>query len=72
MAGALTYIELQGLVELKLAAGRMKDKADVVELLRVNADQIVKLREHLVQVHADYVVIFEALLQEALKTDAQS
>src|SRR5213078_1871754 len=34
----LHYITLESLVELKLAAGRAKDAADVVELLRVNPD----------------------------------
>ncbi len=70
VAGALKYIELQGLVELKLAAGRMKDKADIVELLRVNPDQSEQLREHLTQVHTDYVAAFDQLLQEAQKSSS--
>ena len=56
----LQYITLQSLVELKLAAGRARDQADVVELLRVNPGQIAGIRQHLSNVHMDYVSKFDA------------
>jgi hypothetical protein len=61
----LTYITLESLVELKLAAGRARDEADVVELLRVNADQIESIRQHLSNVHAVYVSKFDQLVTKA-------
>ncbi|MCH8830965.1 MAG: hypothetical protein IID45_15440 [Planctomycetes bacterium] len=50
---------------LKLAAGRARDEGDVVELLRVNADQADAIRQYLSQIHADYVRAFDRLLQRA-------
>jgi hypothetical protein len=61
----LRYINLSGLVELKIAAGRLKDKADVVELIRANADQTESLRQHLSGVEATYMEEFDSLVQEA-------
>jgi hypothetical protein len=52
-------------VELKLAAGRARDEADVIELVRANVDKIDSIRQHLATVHADYVAAFDALVQEA-------
>ena len=63
-AGTLKYVSLPRLVELKLAAGRLRDEADVVELLRENPDQISQLRQHLETVHDEYVLRFDQLLQE--------
>jgi hypothetical protein len=63
--GRLTYIDLAGLVELKLAAGRARDEADVVELLRANPGQVEAVRQHLGNVHADYAARFEGLLIRA-------
>jgi hypothetical protein len=63
--GRLSYITLPGLVGLKLAAGRARDEADVVELLRANPDQVGVVRQHLAGVHAQYVTTFDALLQRA-------
>ncbi len=65
----LRYANLAGLVELKIAAGRLKDKADVVELLRANRDQIDDIRQHLTSVHRQYVAEFDELLKEANRTD---
>jgi hypothetical protein len=42
--GTLKYSSLSSLIELKLAAGRLRDEADVVELARENRDQIEELR----------------------------
>jgi hypothetical protein len=61
----LTYIDLAGLVELKLAAGRARDESDVVELLRVNPDQAAAIREHLAGVNSGYAQRFDALLIRA-------
>ena len=41
-------------IELKLAAGRMRDQADIVELVRQNQDQIDVIRAHLQGVHEKY------------------
>jgi hypothetical protein len=60
--GALKYMSLSSLVELKLAAGRLRDEADVVELARENHDQWDVLRRHLAQVHPQYAGRFEELL----------
>ncbi len=63
--GALQYIDLASLVELKLAAGRARDEADLVELVRANTDQLEAMRQHVADVHADYARTFEQLIQRA-------
>jgi len=63
-AGGLTYASLASLVELKLAAGRLRDQADVVELLRENRDRVEELRQHLEGVHPDYLRQLEVLLEQ--------
>ncbi|MCL4191675.1 MAG: hypothetical protein KJZ87_08000 [Thermoguttaceae bacterium] len=62
---ALRYIHLPGLVELKLAAGRTRDDNDVVELIRANADQIDRIRQHLRDVHLLYFSRFDELAARA-------
>lgn len=62
--GVLRYISLNALIELKLAAGRLRDEADVVELLRENRDRIDEIREHLKSVHPSYAARFEELLAQ--------
>lgn len=69
--GTLTYVGISTLVELKLAAARFKDKADVVEILRANASEISRIREHLAGVHSQYVALFDSLLGEARQDDIQ-
>jgi hypothetical protein len=64
-SGKLTYISLPRLIELKLAAGRPQDEADVTALLRANEDQIPQLRAHIASVHTDYVVTFDRLAKRA-------
>ena len=65
-AGAtLRYVPLTALVELKLAAGRLRDEYDVLELIRSNEDQIAQIRSHLAQVHQDYLLAFDRLIQRA-------
>ena len=60
--GKLQYSSLESLVELKLAAGRLRDEADVVELARENRDRWDDVRAHLRAVHPDYAARFEQLL----------
>jgi hypothetical protein len=60
--GSLKYMSLPALVELKLAAGRLRDDADVLELVRENRDRIDELRQHLAAVHAHHVERFEEIL----------
>jgi hypothetical protein len=60
--GRLSYISLPALVELKLAAGRLRDEADILELLRENPDRVEQLRQHLTAVHSQYAARLEELL----------
>jgi hypothetical protein len=59
------YIDLSSLIELKIAAGRRKDLADVVALVKGNLDQIPSLRQHLARVHPQYAATFDQLVQSA-------
>lgn len=61
----LKYVRLPPLIELKLAAGRSQDLADVIKLIQTNPQQVATIREHLAQVHADYVSEFDRLVQQA-------
>jgi hypothetical protein len=61
----LTYVDLPGLVELKLAAGRVRDESDVVELLRANPDKVNAVRKHLINISDFYVKRFNDLLARA-------
>jgi hypothetical protein len=61
----LRYIDLPSLIELKIAAGRARDESDVVELVRANPDQVDALREHLADVHRDYLAAFDRLVERA-------
>jgi hypothetical protein len=65
--GVLRYMGLSPLIELKLAAGRARDEADVVELIRVNQDRIDTIRQHLATVHPAYVDAFGQLVERALE-----
>src|ERR1051326_4493274 len=51
ISGKLGYVTLPRLIELKLAAGRPQDEADVVALLRANEGQITQLRAHVAGIH---------------------
>jgi hypothetical protein len=59
--GNLKYISLPSLIELKLAAGRLRDEADVVELIRENRDHVDDVKSHLQTVHPQYVTRFDEL-----------
>jgi hypothetical protein len=61
----LRYMTLSSLIELKIAAGREKDRADVVELIKTNPDQLEAVRLHLTQVNAAYVESFDKLTKSA-------
>jgi hypothetical protein len=63
--GMLKYMSLASLVELKLAAGRLRDEADVVELVRENPQQLESVRQHLVTVHANYEARFAELVRQS-------
>jgi len=60
--GTLRYISLPSLIELKLAAGRLRDEADVMELAGENRDRLDDVRSHLAEVHPQYASRFEELL----------
>jgi hypothetical protein len=62
---ALRYINLPSLIELKLGAGRARDESDVVELVRVNPDQLDAIRQHLAAVSVEYTRAFDQLVQRA-------
>lgn len=64
VTGRLGYMTLPSLVELKLAAGRLRDEADVVELIRENRQRIEELRSHLAGVHPLYVTRFDELCDQ--------
>lgn len=61
----LRYITLSRLLELKLAAGRARDEADVVELVRANPADVDTIHRHLETVHTDYVTAFDRLVERA-------
>jgi len=61
----LRYIQLPSLVELKLAAARVRDEADVVELVRANPQEIDAIRQHLTDVHPNYLKTFDQLVERA-------
>jgi hypothetical protein len=63
--GALRYISLPALIELKLAAGRGKDEADIMQLILANPAKLAAIRAHLATVHPDYVQRFDALILRA-------
>ncbi len=63
--GRLRYMSLPALVTLKIAAGRVRDQSDVVELLRANLEKVAALRVKVAEVHADYATGFDRLAQSA-------
>jgi hypothetical protein len=63
--GKLNYISLPALVELKLAAGRLRDEADVVELIRENAERVSEIQSHLASVHQQYTDRFSELIEQS-------
>ena len=62
---ALRYARLPALIELKLAAGRIGDEHDVVELIRANPEEVEAIRQHLAVVHGDYLLAVDRLVERA-------
>jgi hypothetical protein len=69
--GILKYITLPALIELKLAAGRLRDEADVMELARENRHRIEEVRNHLASIHPRYAERFESILKQLDDTPAE-
>jgi hypothetical protein len=69
--GSLRYMDLPHLIELKIAAGRLRDESDVGELLRANPGEVDAFRRHLAGVHPQYVESFEHLVQRAREQQDQ-
>ncbi len=63
----LGYASLPGWIELKISAGRQKDRAHVVEVLKKTADpEIDAVRTALTRIDGGYAATFEQLLEEAI------
>jgi len=62
---SLGYISLTGLVELKLGAGRAKDTADLIEMIKLHPKRLAELRQHVAKVHPAYAIRFDELVQQA-------
>jgi predicted nucleotidyltransferase len=58
----IRYVNLEHLFELKLAAGRTQDIADLEHLARDNLDRLDSIRKHLISVHPDYLHAFDDLV----------
>lgn len=62
----LEYASLSGWIELKLSAGRQKDRAHVVEVMKRSDEAATAVaRDHIASVHASYLELFDRLLVEA-------
>lgn len=62
----LGYASLAGWLELKLSSARQKDRAHIVEVFKkADSGEIAAARHHIVQVHQDYLVLFDQLELEA-------
>ena len=62
---------MPALIEMKLAAGRLKDENDVVELVRANQNQVDSIRNHLLAVHPDDAATFDRLVVEACEDQSR-
>jgi hypothetical protein len=61
----LGFPTLARLIELKVASARIKDQADVVELIKEHWKQRDAIRKHLQQVHATLLAEFDRLVGHA-------
>lgn len=62
----LEYASLSGWIELKLSAGRQKDRAHVVEVMKRSDEEALSVaRRHIASVHTSYLELFDRLLEEA-------
>lgn len=62
---SLGYISLNGLIELKLGAGRAKDIADLIELIKGNPKRLPEVQEYLASIHPNYLRQFQQLIVQA-------
>jgi hypothetical protein len=69
--GVLRYISLPSLIELKLAAARLRDEADVLELARENRDRLDEVCQHLAAVHPKYASRFDEILTQLDESAAE-
>lgn len=68
----LGYASLPSWIELKIGAGRQKDRAHVVEVLKKTSDADLRaIRVALESVHASYAETFEQLLGDAIEERRQ-
>ena len=65
MNEGLAVVPIEVLIYMKLAAKRRRDLVDVIELLRVGADEN-RVRIYLQQYASDLIIPFEELVNEAL------
>ena len=61
----LRFISLPGLIELKIGAGRAKDIADIIALIKHNPHQLAAIADHLQEIHPEYAMRFSELIQQA-------
>ena len=66
----LRYADVAPLIEMKLAAGRIQDEADVMRLIEANPEEIEAIRRHLSGIHQDYVDHFDRLVVRAREETA--
>lgn len=72
VSSGLGYASLAGWLELKISFGRQKDKAHVVEVLKVAPpDGIAELRAKLAEAHSTYAQTFDELHEQALEEKQQ-
>lgn len=64
-ASSLRYINFNGLIELKLGAGRAKDIADLIELIKRHPDHLSEVQEYLATIHPNYLRLFQQLILQA-------
>jgi len=61
----LQFIPLTNLIELKLGAGRAKDVADIIELIKQHPGELETIKHHLSALSPVYFTRFEELIQQA-------
>lgn len=72
VATGLDYAHLAGWMELKLSSGRQKDRAHLVEVMKMTeASELAAVRAHLQRVHDSYRSLFDELLEEANEEKSQ-
>ncbi|MGE5192568.1 MAG: hypothetical protein ACM3U2_08705 [Deltaproteobacteria bacterium] len=72
VASGLGYSDLPGWIELKLSAGRAKDRTHIVEVLKSLApEKISEIRRHVSRVHSRYRKLLDQLIEEAKEEKRQ-